>query len=172
MQSWVENKLKPLKVCKSALETAEQYVTGQEAWDNWQDASEMLWLLVRSHHVDRSKLIRIACDFTERVLSFFEGLYPEDDSPRKAIEVARLIAENETYENKQKAIDASVAAADTDWATAAANAAARAVAAAANAAARAVAARAVARAVAAADLKKEKQWQCDRIRYYFPEFPL
>ena len=86
--------------------------------------SDVIWGL-RAVHQDISSVIPlIAADFAESVLHIFEGKFPKDDRPRKAIEAARR-------GDKRKAAEAASAA---GYATDAARAAAYAARAAAYAA--------------------------------------
>jgi len=98
----------------------------------------------------RPDQIRYAVFMAELVLPIFETERPNDDRPRKAVEAAKAVIENDSEENRKAAAAAYAAAAA---AYAAADAAAYAAAAAANAyaAAAAAAADAVAAAAAAAD---------------------
>ena len=115
--------------------------------------ADAIWCLRAVEGYDREKRL-FACDCAEHVLHLYEEKYPDDDRPRKAIEVSRRYADGEATSDELVA-----AAADAAWAARAAwvaadAAAARAVdAAAADAAARAAAwhaARAAAWAAAAA----------------------
>lgn len=51
----------------------------------------------------RSELRRFACDCAERVLSIYEGRYPNDDRLRRAIDVARRFARDDASANEQQA---------------------------------------------------------------------
>jgi hypothetical protein len=106
--------------------------------------------------LDDRKLRLFACDCAERVLPIFEKDYPNDNRPRRAIEVARLFADGKATDEERNAARAAAGnaarAAARDAARAAARNAARA---AARDAARA-AARDAARA-AAGDAEKKEQ---------------
>jgi len=90
----------------------------------------------------------------EAVLNIFESAYPQDNRPRKAIEIAKICFKNPTKENKAVAKAAAAAAADAAYA---AYAAAYAVAAAADAAAAAAAADAAYAAYAVERAKKSAE---------------
>tara|TARA_S200002703_G_scaffold40354_1_gene35155 strand:- start:7642 stop:8175 length:534 start_codon:yes stop_codon:yes gene_type:complete len=129
---------------------------------------DAIWSLLTC---DDKRAVRLfACDCAESVLHLFEKKYPEDDRPRKTIEVARRFANGEaTQEELDKARDAAwdawdAARASTDAAYAAAWAAARDVWAAARAAWDA--ARATARD-AAWDADAERQKQAELFKKYF-----
>ena len=53
------------------------------------------------------------CDCAESVLRFFESRFPNDNRPRKAIEIARRFANGEC--NKDKLSAANAAASDAAW---------------------------------------------------------
>jgi hypothetical protein len=119
-----------------------------------------------------------ACDCAEHVLSLYEAKYPDDDRPRKAIEVARRYAEGTATREELAAAGAAAwaaaraAAGAAAWAAvrAAAEAAARAAAGAAAWAAAWAASLAASRdaAEAARDAAEaaraaEQQWQAARL---------
>jgi hypothetical protein len=52
-----------------------------------------------------------ACDCAERVLGSFEKHYPDDNRPRRAVEVARLFAEGQATESERAAAWGAAAAA-------------------------------------------------------------
>ena len=57
----------------------------------------------------------LACDYAEHVLPIFETQYPDDDRPRKAIEVSRRYARGEAIEAE---LTAAWNAAEAAWAAA------------------------------------------------------
>src|SRR3990167_7599371 len=63
------------------------------------------WAMVRL--LDRKNKIRYAVFAAEQVLDIFEKEYPEDKRPRKAIEAAKKVAEDDSEENRR---DSNVAA--------------------------------------------------------------
>ena len=87
-----KNYLKTLSPCEDRYKHyLEHYKDFEGTLDAFLDLSELThddkkWVFVRS--IDKSKLRLIAADFAERVLHIFESKYPNDDSPRKAIEAA------------------------------------------------------------------------------------
>ena len=87
------------------------------------------WVIVRA--MTRPQCLAYAIFSSEQVIDIFEKKYPKDDSPRKAIEAAKRVLENDTEENRAAAGAAAAAA----YAAAATAAAAYAVAAASYAAA-------------------------------------
>ena len=71
-------------------------------------AEDKIWLLCRNEFVSEQNLRLFACDCAERVLPIFEKECPEDNRPRKAIEVARLFADGEaTHEELDAVWDAA-----------------------------------------------------------------
>jgi len=119
---------------------------------------DALWALRCATEPELAEILsrHLAADFAEHVLHIFEDKYPGDDSPRKAIQAARLYADGDiTAAARAAAGDAAGAAAwaaagaatgDAAWA--AARAAAWAAAGAATGDAAFAAARAAARAAA------------------------
>ena len=97
---------------------------------------DALWALMACDDAETFSRL-LACDYAEHVLHIFEAKYPDDDKPRKAIEVSRRYARGE-------ATDAELSAA---WTAAGADAW--------------IAARAAARADAG---DAERQWQEARLR--------
>ena len=63
------------------------------------------WTMTRL--LDRKNKIRYAVFAAEQVLDIFEKEYPEDKRPRKAIEAAKKVAEDDSEENRR---DSNVAA--------------------------------------------------------------
>jgi hypothetical protein len=102
-----------------------------------------------------------ACDCAEHVLSLYEAKYPDDDRPRKAIEVARRYAEGTA--TREELAAARDAAREAAWAAAgAARDAAEAARDAAEAAWEAAWA-AEGAAAGAAARAAEQQWQVERL---------
>ena len=56
---------------------------------------DKLWAVLRNDFFTDRELRLMACDFAERVLPTFEAEYPDDNRPRKAIEVSRRFAVDE-----------------------------------------------------------------------------
>ena len=109
MNNWVKKHLVPLNACLSAIEKAEQYRTPQKAWEAWEIGGELLWILGRTN-ADKRNIILCACDIAERVLPWFEEVYPNDKRPRRAIEAARRCAKDNSCENIAVVVDAISAA--------------------------------------------------------------
>ena len=134
--------------------------------------------LVRTIETWNEKTARLfACDCAERALKHYERKYPNDDRPRKAIEIARRFARGEATKKEllaaaYDAAYANAAAYDAAYDAAYANAAARAAAAAyaayaasaASAAAYAASAAAYATRTAASDA--ERKWQTEHLFEY------
>ena len=140
MKQWVIDGMEPIGACMSAIDKANKYDNPQLAWDNWDDGSELLWTIIRIKY-DRPTLIQCVCEIAGHVLETYEKKYPGDDRPRKAIEAARKVAEDDTEENRAAA-DAACAAY--------------------------IAARV---ADVADDAHDERAWQADCVRRYFPRSP-
>jgi len=120
--------------------------------------------LVRQLPWDESSGRMLTADFAEHVLPLFERVHPEDDRPRRAIEVARARAMGKVGDAAWAAAGDAAWAAAGDAAWAAAGDAARAAAGAAAWAAARDAARAAAGAAAwAAARDAERQWQGARL---------
>ena len=178
---WVDEFLVPLDACERGIEKARKFSAPQEAWDAWDNGSELIWTLARYGEHDQRKLVLCACEIAESVLHVFEKSYPEDGRPRKAIESARAWAEIPTGENRRNAdaaVDAACAArsacadcAADDAANAAYYAARSAFHAASHAADTASAAAHAACAAASAADGTERQAQADIVRKYFPVSP-
>ena len=62
--------------------------------------SDKLWAVLRNDFFGDRKLRLIACDFAERVLPVFEAEHPDDNRPRKAIEVSRRYAIGEATDEE------------------------------------------------------------------------
>jgi len=161
-----------------------------EAWSSCTRPDWLLWLAGRMANEKgwwtRQQVVLAACACAESVLYIFEGRYPEDKRPRKAIETARLWAEGkatlEEVKNAAASADAAAyasAAASADaaasaYASADADAAAYASAAAAYASAAAAYASAAAAAAASADaafrgtLTRKRKELADLVRKELP----
>ena len=70
----------------------------------------LLWGLTKL--LNRSNNIRLAIFSAESVIDVFEKEHPKDKRPREAIDAAKAVLENDTGENKYKALGAAEAAAD------------------------------------------------------------
>ena len=53
---------------------------------------DKLWAVLHNEFFTDRELRLMACDFAERVLPMFEAEHPNDNRPRKAIEVSRRFA--------------------------------------------------------------------------------
>ena len=73
-------------------------------WANWTIA----------HLLNRKNQILYAVFAAGQVLHIFEDKYPGELAPRRAIEAARAVAENDTHKNRNAAMNASV----TSWSAA------------------------------------------------------
>jgi hypothetical protein len=102
---------------------------------NKNNPSDARWLFTTL--MNKKQCIEIAIFSAKEVLHIFEGKYPEDKRPRKAIEAAENYLQDPSEENKKAAADAAAAAeaSAASYAASAAEAAASAYAAAAYAAA-------------------------------------
>jgi len=90
-----------------------------EAWSSCTRPDWLLWLAGRMANEKgwwtRQQVVLAACACAESVLYIFEGRYPEDKRPRKAIETARLWAEGKaTLEEVKNAAASADAAAYAD----------------------------------------------------------
>ena len=84
--------------CKNGADTVEKTVELLIADEKFDWAS---WLLTMAF--SRKNKIRYAIFAAEQVLDIFEKKYPADNRPRKAIEAARVVLENDTKENRASA---------------------------------------------------------------------
>jgi len=127
---------------KSACKEGYEWSLKQDGFEDGIEVIKFLNTLVEDGHWDwanwvitramtRPQYLAYAIFSSEQVIDIFEKKYPKDDRPRKAIEAAKRVLENDTKENRAAAAAAAAAAA---------YAVAYAVAAAADAAAYAVAA--------------------------------
>jgi len=156
--------LKSLKPCEDRYtHYLEHYKDWSGTLEEFLDLKELnhedkKWVCFKS--LDKSSLPLIAADFAERVLHIYEGKYPNDDRPRKAIEAARNnnAAAAANAANAAYAANAVAAANSANAAAYVANAAAYAANAAANVAnvANAANANAAAANAAAARSNEEK----------------
>jgi len=71
---------------------------------------DALWSLRCTIEDSRAFRIEFACRCAERVLHFYEEKYPNDDSPRKAIEAARVCITDNTSAAQSAAQSAACAA--------------------------------------------------------------
>jgi len=136
--------LKRLLMKLGACSEAVEWANGKElaeAWATCQRVDWMLWLVGkmedRKGWPTRKQAVLLACLFAEDVLPIFEKKYPDDNRPRRAIEIARLwCAGKATLDAIRAAWDAAWAAAEAAAGAAARDAAWAAAEAAAGAAAR------------------------------------
>ncbi len=86
---------------------------------------DTIWSLRCTIEPSENILIEFACQCAEHVLHIYENQYPEDTSPRKAIEAARtcITDKSQAAEAARAAAEAARAAANAAWAAGAANAA-------------------------------------------------
>ena len=98
---WFKNQEK-----SDSIEVLEALIAeGQLEWANW--------LIVRV--MKRKQYIAYAIFAAEQVISIYEKEYPNDDRPRKAIDAARQVLENDTAKNRDAAW---AVACDAAWAAA------------------------------------------------------
>ena len=178
------DKLKQLNACEDAVDWCANYPSLEEAWQACHRGDWMLWLIARVNPGEpgsrkRRKIARAAADCAELVLPIYEERYPDNDSPRKAIEAAKR---GDPDECRAAVAAAFAAAADADasaaaYADADADASAAAYAAAdaaayADAYADAFAAAAFAADAAAADARENTHKRCaDIVRKNYPNPP-
>lgn len=149
---------------KSACKEGYEWSLKQDGFEDGIEVIKFLNTLVEDGHWDwanwviartmtRPQYLAYAIFSSEQVIDIFEKKYPKDDRPRKAIEAAKRVLENDTEENRAAAYAASAYAASASAASASAAAAYAAydAAAAAYDAAAAYAASAAASAAAAAE---------------------
>ena len=76
---------------------------------------DALWALMACDDAETFSRL-LACDYAEHVLHIFEAKYPDDDKPRKAIEVSRRYARGEATDAELSAAwNAVGAAARAAW---------------------------------------------------------
>jgi hypothetical protein len=73
---------------------------------------DFCWWLVKKCDLTLNQKRQFAVYCAEYVLPIFEKEYPKDDRPRKAIEAAKKVIDNDSLENRSAAYDASYFAAD------------------------------------------------------------
>ena len=136
---------------KSACTDGYEWSLKQNGFDKGIETVKFLNLLVKNDHwnwanwvivkvMTRPQYLQYAIFAAEQVITIYEKKYPNNDKPRKAIEAAKKVLENDTKENRADAAAAADAAAWADYAADAADAAYAAAAAAYAAAAAAYAA--------------------------------
>ena len=134
-----QEKTEAVAVLKALIEE------GQLDWANW--------TIVRV--MTRPQYLAYAIYAAEQVIDIFEKKYPNDKRPRKAIEAAKAVLENDTTETRAAARDAAGAVGAAAWDAWAAAWAARDAAGAARAAAWAARDAAGAARDAGVDMKKK-----------------
>jgi len=138
-----KDEIKKLKPCTDAYkwylenEAANEDLPSLLLKTNTKNPSWSRWLFTRLMNVKQRGMLAVFA--AEQALPIFEKKYPEDNRPRKAIEAAKAVIENDTV-GTRAAADAAAYAAAYAAADAAADAAAAAYAAADAAAASAAAA--------------------------------
>lgn len=129
-------------------------------------------LLRRIETWDEKSARLFAADCAEKVLPTYEKYFPNNDAPRKAIQVARDYANGKINKNQLDAASAAASAVARDAASAADCAAARTAARAAwdaASAAASAAARDAASAAARAARDAAREWQAERLFKYLEE---
>lgn len=115
--------LRQLDACDEGLEKfvaahGEQTVSIVDAFDS-NGLDDVCWYLGKiTLTKDQERDLRLfACDCTERVLPIYEAEYPDDDRPRRAVEVSRAYALGETTKEEldAAAYAARDAARDASW---------------------------------------------------------
>jgi hypothetical protein len=112
---WVDRYLRPLGACTDAMGAAYMYNSPREAWENWDDIGDMLWLLGKAGYASANpvRMIRCFCDLAEHVLPVYEKYYPNDDRSGKALGIIRAAVELDGHDpdraNKFFAIDLATA---------------------------------------------------------------
>ena len=92
-----------IKACQDAVE----FVNGMDlkkAWKKCERADWLLWYICKTGMGTQQKRIHIICDCVETALQYVPT---GEDRPKKAIEAARLYADNPTKKNKNAAADAA-----------------------------------------------------------------
>lgn len=116
---------------KSACKEGYEWSLKQDGFEDGIEVIKFLNTLVEDGHWDwanwviartmtRPQYLAYAIFSSEQVIDIFEKKYPKDDRPRKAIEAAKRVLENDTEENRAAADVAAYAADATDYAAAAA----------------------------------------------------
>lgn len=115
------NELKKHNPCLDGWETLVAYLGADYAPDTEinlltilesNGVQDCLWTLRATLQNIKETAVRLTIEFASGVLHVFEEKYPDDKSPRQAIEAARAWLENPTEENKRKASAAAGAAAE------------------------------------------------------------
>lgn len=91
-----------LGACNDAVEWVGDKTRAQ-AWEQCVRPDWMLWLIRKEKLLSDKHLRLLACDFAEEVLPIFEKERPNDDRPRKCIEVAHRYALGMATEEEQDA---------------------------------------------------------------------
>jgi hypothetical protein len=108
---WVDRYLRPLGACTGAMEAAYMYNSPREAWEKWDDAGDMLWLLGKTERIpaNPSEIDNCLCDMAEHILPVYEKHCPNDDRPRKVIDRIKVLVgsdwRNHDHSNKLRALD-------------------------------------------------------------------
>jgi len=69
-----------------------KYATAQYVFDLDIPAQDKLWVLLHEEFIPENELRLLACEFAMKALSIFEKQHPDDDRPRRCIQVARRYA--------------------------------------------------------------------------------
>jgi Imm-5 like putative immunity protein len=82
------NKLESQSPCADGLKWARRYPSLADAWEACSEPYWMLWALQKFEPSSKEESVQIAVGCARLVLPIFEGRYPSDHRPRKAIEAA------------------------------------------------------------------------------------
>ena len=111
--------LKSIGACQDAVDWVGDR-DPQTAWAECHRPDWMLWLDEKLNLLTDKQRRHFACDCAEAVLPIFENQCPNDDRPRKAIEVARRFANGKATDEERAAAWAAARDASRDAAGAAA----------------------------------------------------
>ena len=120
---------------KSACKEGYEWSLKQEGFENGVEVVKFLDMLVKADHwnwenwvivrvMTRPQYLSYAIYSAEQIIDIYEKKYHKDDRPRKAIEAAKKVLENDTLENRASAYAAASAAAAAAYASASADGAA------------------------------------------------
>lgn len=88
--------LEQLGAKEKLLDYFDTYDTLQEGWDKCTNGNWMLWVISEScgppNHPTHRKFTAAKCRVARLFLKYFEDVFPSDDRPRKAVEVAEKYA--------------------------------------------------------------------------------
>jgi len=117
----ITDMLDDLGACEESLDWLKEKKPSNvyQAWRSCPRGDWLLWFAAKIG-VDRRLVVAAACEIARDALPIFEGKYPDDNRPRKAIETAEEWCKGKATQEQVRMAAAAAAAAAADAAAAAA----------------------------------------------------